>query len=207
VVRRRASGRHRRGDLTRQLLLDSTVEVLETVPIDDVRLSVILERAGTSSGSLYHHFADFPDLVEQAVALRYTRGLRESLEGVRSLLDSSDAADFRVRAEALFRASATAPPANRLYRVEVMGLVQSRPRLATAVARAQQDVTDMQAELFREFQQRGWMRSDVEPEPLSAFIQAMILGHVVDDVSERHIDDELWVEVGLRAFRALILPD
>jgi hypothetical protein len=42
---------------------------------------------------LYHHFVDLPDLVEQAVAFRRTRRLRESLVEVRSVLDSADTAD------------------------------------------------------------------------------------------------------------------
>jgi hypothetical protein len=35
----------------------------------------------------------------------------------------------------------------------------------------------------------------------------MILGHVVSDVAERPIDDDVWVVVAMRALRAVVFAD
>lgn len=207
MARRYSVSRARRTHPTKQLLFDTAVELLGTVPIDELSLAMVLERSGVTSGSLYHHFDDLPDLIEQAVAFRYSQRLRESLDAVGGLLDCADADDFRKRAEELFLVSVTAPRVNRLTRVEVMGMVQSRPRLAAAVAQAQQEITDEQADLYREFQRRGWMRTDMDPVALSAFVQGMVLGHVVSDVAERPIDDDVWVVVAMRALRAVVFTD
>jgi AcrR family transcriptional regulator len=189
-------------------LLDCTVELLDSIPLERLNLAMVLDYSGVNQGSLYHHFGSFPGLVEQAIVFRYTRNLLASLEAVRSLLASTDADDFRDRAVALF--AATIVPErreNRRERIEVLGRLSARPELAAVIARAQQQVTDAQAELYEEFQRRGWMRDDLDPLAQSSFVQAMILGRVVDDVAERPLDRESWQAVALPALRAVLFGD
>jgi AcrR family transcriptional regulator len=193
---------------TATLLLETAVELLDSVSIDELTISLVLEQSGVSYGSLYHHFSDISDLVEQAVVYRYSRRLKESVDAIRTLTDAKDAKDFRVRAEALVEESIKPERStNRLERIGLIGAMSGRPRLVALIASAQQLVTDQQAELISEFQQRGWMRTDLDPEALSGFIQAMLIGRVVDDVTERPVDPALWNAVALRAFRAILFPD
>jgi AcrR family transcriptional regulator len=192
---------------TATLLLNTTTELLDTVHMDELSLAMVLERCGVSHGSLYHHFADFSDLVEQAMIQRFEAGLNESLVAIRALLDSTDAADFRRRSEALL-VMLIAPERRRyrLSRVEVFAAVQSRPELATTIARAQQRVIDEQGELYAEFQRRGWLRDDLDPVVMSAVIVSMFLGRAVDDISERPVPADDWNKVALLAFRAVLFP-
>jgi AcrR family transcriptional regulator len=193
---------------TATLLLDTAVELLETVPVDAVTIPLVLERSGVSAGSLYHHFDDISDLVEQAVVRIYTRRLKESVQAVRTLLDATDAADFRRRVEHLvIRSVDPALRRNRLERVEALGALRGRPRLVARIATAQQEITDDQAAVIAECQQRGWVRTDLDPVALSAFIQAMIIGRVVDDVAEHTVDRDRWNAVAISAFRAILFSD
>jgi AcrR family transcriptional regulator len=209
AFKRAVRGRPRRSPHpTATLLLDTAVELLETVPVDGLTIALVLEHSGVSYGSLYHHYADISDLVEQAVVHRYTRRLKESLRAVHALLDSSDAADFQRRVEALLDQSMSpARRQNRLERVEALGALHGRPRLVDRLASAQQEVTDAQAGVIVELQQRGWVRADLDPGALSAFIQAVTLGRVVDDVAASPVDRERWNAVALRAFSAVLFPD
>lgn len=189
---------------TATLLLETAVELLEEFPIDALTTAMVLERSGVAYGSLYHHYADVSDLVEQAVVERYTRRLKESVEAVRTLLDAPDRIEFERRAELLFTLSISSERRqNRLERVEVFGALPGRPRLVERLARAQQEITDAQAAIFMELRQRGWVRADLDPVALSAFIQAMILGRVVDDVTEHPVSTEQWNEVAIQAFRSI----
>lgn len=192
---------------TATLLLETAVELLETVAFENLTIAMVLERSGISYGSLYHHYEDISDLAEQAVIFRYTRRLKESLQAIRALLDSTDAADFRRRAEQLIEITNTPERrSNRLERVEVIGALHGHPRIVARLARAQQEITDDQAAIFYECQQRGWVRNDIDPVALSAFTQAVTIGRVVDDVSERPLDRQLWNDVSLRALRAVLFP-
>ncbi|MBM3694236.1 MAG: helix-turn-helix transcriptional regulator [Actinobacteria bacterium] len=58
---------------TRTRLLDAAVALLDSVPAERLTAATVLEDAGVSVGSRYHHFASFPDLVAQAVVVRFTR--------------------------------------------------------------------------------------------------------------------------------------
>lgn len=189
-------------------LLDVTVALLDEVPVDALTLAMVLERSDVSHGSLYHHYEDFPDLVEKAAVHRYTRGLRESLVAVAALLECADATEFRRRAVELIRASHDrARRPNRLERVDVLGALRSRPRLAQAIGRAQREITEEQAEHYAELQRRGWMRADVDPVVASTMVQAMILGRVVDDISEQPVDDRHWTEAAVRVVSSLLFED
>lgn len=194
---------------TAVLLLDTAVALLdEDVPISGLTIPLILERSGVSYGSLYHFYEDISDLVEQAIVFRYTRRLKVDVERVRALLDSSDAVGFRQRTEQLIEASASPERrTNRLDRLESLGARHGRPRLVERIAKAQQEITDDQAAVLRELQERGWLRRDVDPVALSAFIQAVMFGRVVDDVAERPTDREPWRDLVLRALRAVLFPD
>jgi AcrR family transcriptional regulator len=188
--------------------LETAVELLDVVSIDQLTITMVLERSGVSSGSLYHFYADISDLVEQAVVHRYTRRLKESLTGVRDLLDARDRDDFRDRAERLIRRSLTPETrVNRLDRVEALGAMQGRPRLGERIAHAQREITDAQAEMFIEFQHRGWLRADLDAVALSGFTQAVLLGQIVNDIAERPVHQETWIDVTLRALSAVLFPD
>jgi hypothetical protein len=96
---------------------------------------------------------------------------------------------------------------NRLERVDVLGALRSRPRLAEAIARAQHEITAEQAGYYAELQRRGWVRNDLDPMAMSALVQAVILGRVVDDISEHPLDPELWTKAAVRAIAAVLFPD
>jgi AcrR family transcriptional regulator len=209
AIKRPVRGRPRRvPHPTATLLLETAVELLDTLPLDSLTIAAILEQSGVSYGSLYHFYEDISDLVEQAVVHRYTRSLRESLKPVRALLDASDVAEFRTRAEELLRLSLSSDRRrNRLDRIEAIGAVQGRPRLVDRIAAAQQAITDEQAEVLIECQKRGWIRSDVDPVALSGLVQGVILGRIVDDISERPVDNEKWIQVALLAFWGMLFAD
>jgi len=190
-----------------QKLLDAATELLAETPIEQISLAQVLQRSGVSNGSLYHHFEDFRDLIEHAVVLRFTKGLNDSLAAIASLRDSSDASDFRARVENIiltFHDQNRRP--FRMARLETLGAISSRPRLAERIGRAQFESTMKQAEYLAEFQQRGWFRSDLDAAAISTFMTATFLGRVVDDITDEHIDPAEWSRVAMTAFRAILFP-
>jgi AcrR family transcriptional regulator len=206
--RRTSSNESKPPHRTATLLIDTVLELLDEFHMDEVSLAMVLERSGVSHGSLYHHFDDFHDLVEKAVAQRFQAGLNDSLAGVASLLESADAAEFRRRAEALIVMLSTPERRPyRMYRAEVVGALRGRPRLAAAIARSQQEVIEKQAEYYAEFQQRGWFRPDFDPAALSTFVTAVFLGRTVDDITEQPVDPELYNAITLQALRSVMFPD
>lgn len=205
--------RIRRTDLkvphpTATKLLDTAIELLESIPMDEITISEVLTRSGVSYGSLYYHYEDFADLVEQAVAHRFSSGHTESVATVVELLECTEATEFQRRFEDLlvqFHARARRP--FRLERVKVIGAMEGHPRLAARIAHAQQQANDGLRDCLAEFQRRGWLRDDFDAEAQAMFIAATFLGRAVDDIVERPIDEGRWSDVALAALRAVLLWD
>jgi AcrR family transcriptional regulator len=212
VINVKPTNRRRRRDprarhATAMLLLDATVELLETVPVNELSLAMVLERCGVSHGSVYYHFEDFTNLVEEAVVVRFEAGLKESLVGIEAMLDSRDAAEFRQRAEELaVKFGSPERRSFRLSRIEVFAATKNRPDFAAKIAQSQQSVIDQQGELYAEFQRRGWLRSDLDPMVMSAVIVSILFGRVVDDLSARPVAADDWNAVWMQAVRAILFP-
>jgi AcrR family transcriptional regulator len=191
-----------------QKLLDTTIELLGDGPIEQVTLAAVLKRSGISNGSLYHHFEDFQDLLEQAIVQRFTQGLKESHAAIKAMLELTDVVEFRKRVEQIiltFHDQNRRP--FRMARLETLGALRSRPRLAARIAEAQYNSTMLQAEYLAEFQRRGWFRQDLDMAAISTFMTATFIGRVVDDIASEQIDPDNWSKVALTAFRAILFPD
>ncbi|MEI6649648.1 MAG: GNAT family N-acetyltransferase [Actinomycetes bacterium] len=52
---------------TKRLLFEVTMDLLEVHDFADVSLEMVLTASGISKGSIYYHFEDFPDLLEQSI--------------------------------------------------------------------------------------------------------------------------------------------
>jgi AcrR family transcriptional regulator len=191
-----------------QKLLDTTVELLNETQIERINLSTVLQRSGVSNGSLYHHFEDFQDLLEQAIVQRFTKGLNESHAAIAKLLDITDETVFRDRVKAIvfaFHDQNRRP--FRMARLETLGALMSRPRLAERIGRAQFESNMKQAGYLAELQQRGWLRSDIDAAVISTFMTSTFLGRVVDDIASEQIDPNEWSRVAWIAFQAILFGD
>ena len=49
---------------TAQKLVDTVIEMLQTTSYNNIKSENVLVRSGITRGPLYHHFADFDDLIE-----------------------------------------------------------------------------------------------------------------------------------------------
>lgn len=191
-----------------QKLLDTAVELLNETPIEQLSLVMVLQHSGVSNGSLYHHFEDFQDLVEHAIVQRFTKGLNDSLAAIAQLLDLTDESEFRERVkEIVFTFHDQSRRPFRMARLETLGALTSRPRLAERIGRAQFDSNMKQAGYFAELQKRGWLRGDLDAATISTFTTATVLGRVVDDIASEHIDQDEWSRVSWIATSAILFPD
>jgi AcrR family transcriptional regulator len=74
----------RRGESTRERILQCAARVLAEHGYAGATLSDIAERAGTKAGSLYYHFASREDLIREIM----TRGITETIDHVTAAVDS-----------------------------------------------------------------------------------------------------------------------
>ena len=179
---------------TREKLIEVTVQLIGEVGVEAVETSVVLERAGVTTGALYHHFRDMNHLLEEAMARRFPVGVRESLVMLKDgLAQASTLADYQQFMRVLTEVSQA--PSNRPRRTErahYVALAFTSDSFREVIAEQQTQMTEELTEVLEGVQERGWLRKDLNPKAVAVFIQAYTLGRIIDDISNDPLDPAEW---------------
>ena len=193
---------------TRDRLIEVTVGLLDTMPPEDLQVELVLTTSGISRGSLYHHFEDFNHVIEAALVRRFSRRADEDIAFItRAVAESQDRDQFRDALGQLTRASQSEERrASRFERVRDLGLAGSNERFRASLGAEQARLTSALADLCREAQSKGWVRSDVDPTAVAIFLQAYTLGRVTDDVSPEPMDPRAWITLIDLVLQEMLVP-
>ena len=179
---------------TREKLIEVTVHLIGEVGVEAVETAEVLERAGVTTGALYHHFRDMNHLLEEAMARRFPVGVRESLEMLKDgLAQATTLADYQQFMRTL--AEVSQAPANRPRRTErahYIALAFTSESFRQVIAEQQTQMTEELTDVLEEVQRRGWLRTSLNPKAVAVFIQAYTLGRIIDDISNDPLDPAEW---------------
>lgn len=179
---------------TKAHLLETTVRLIDEFGPQGFTVENLLEQSQISKGSLYHHFADFGDVIEQAQVVRFSRFIDEDIAMIfRVLSSSTSGSDMRERFESIVRETSKPERAhNRADRASIIGLAHHSKNFTQALSIEQQRITDAFADIAREAQEKGFIRKDVDPRVLATFVQAYSLGFALNDITSDPIAPEQW---------------
>lgn len=155
---------------------------------------MVIEKSSISRGSLYHHFEDFSDLIEQALVRKFASHVDDSIMPLTKLVRDS-ASGEEMLANLLNVTKAIHAPENsakRIFRARLISLAEANDRLTRRLAEEQGRLTRAITDIFVQCQNKGWMQKDFDPAIAAIFIQAYTLGLVVDDIAEEKIDPVAW---------------
>lgn len=195
---------------TRERLITTMVTLLDGDDPEHITADQVLTLSRISKGSLYHHFADFEELLEAALIRRFSQNVDLSVDALLTIVATSHS-----REEFLEHLSALTAdqqdPARASYRLErarAAGLTFSSDRFREALGLEQQRLTDAFTDVLIEGQNRGWITPDLNPHALAVFIQAFTLGRVVDDIAPNRVDPDAWVALIMRVVTSnVVSPD
>ena len=179
---------------TRQRLLTAVVDMMETTPPEDIHSEYVLQETGISRGSLYHHYEDFTELLEDAMLYRFSAGVEASTAAMENIVATArDKTEFFSLLEGVTRATQARKRADvRFDRARMLAMAQHNERFRLKLSEVQARLTDALTECIAQAQVKGWANPDVQARTLAVFIQAYTLGRLVDDVSATHMDDADW---------------
>lgn len=182
---------------TKRKLVETVSRMLDGQQPYDVLIDTVLRESGVSKGSLYHHFEDFPDLVEQTLVLRFSDGVDETTHMMREALETSLTADeFWIRMNNLIAfAQDPARAPRRAERARVVGMAGGNERFAALLAAEQDRLTTEITDVVAAAQQRGWVREGLSPQAVALFIQAYTLGRALDDVANTKVEPREWADL------------
>lgn len=187
---------------TKAALIATVVAMLETLPVEEITCDAVLARSEISRGSLYYHFADFGDLVEHALTVRFRSVADASIGGLATaVLESTSSADFRERLLALTHSTGAAVSAtDHLARAVPFAASASSERFRLSLGAEQQRLTDAYTDAIGAAQERGWVSRQVSARAVAVFVQAVGLGRAIDAVSPSPVDIPEWDDLIQRIF-------
>jgi AcrR family transcriptional regulator len=179
---------------TKAILVETVVEMLETIKPADIQADKVLEISGISKGSLYHHFEDLGELVETAQVARYSKWITVSVDTMTNILPKAkNISELRVALAAVTKATQRHDLSKyRLERARTLANAEGNPRFQKALAEETDRLTSLLEDLCREVIEKGWFRKDLNPRALAVFIQSYTLGKLVDDFSPNRVPEDVW---------------
>ena len=179
---------------TKEKLITAVLELLESRSLETITVDMVLKHSGVSKGSLYHHFEDFPILLEESLVSSFTASVDQTIATIAPLLAGAKTKDDMLAI--LKRATrATQHPqqrATRFQRARIIAMSERSDRIRQALSVEQSRLTSALAALFIDAQNKGWMGTNFDARTGAVLIQAYTLGKIVDDVTTDPIAPELW---------------
>lgn len=179
---------------TKEILLWTVTQLLESSVLETITVDLVLKESGVSRGSLYHHFEDFSDLLEQALVHRFASSVDKSIAMLSKVVLSSTNKQQAIAAlhKATGQTTSAALAEVRFERARLISASPGNPRLSKRLSVEQWRLTSALADLFREMQNKGWMSTAFDARAAAVLIQAYALGKIVDDIVEDKMSEQAW---------------
>jgi len=209
MSRRQSTRRHQGVHHTYTAILEQAKIVLTEDGFDRFNVQRVLDGAGVSRATLYNHFADVDTLIEAALVATFAQETdlyRSRLAGI--VESAADKAAFRETLRTLIDDFSHLPAVVRLRRTHTISLSATRPNLATSITKIQDQTTATWRDTIREAQERGFVRSDLDPHATAVMVLSITIGRIVDDAASNQIGDERWAAAYFDIIeRAMLTPD
>ncbi|MGI9136184.1 MAG: TetR/AcrR family transcriptional regulator [Candidatus Nanopelagicales bacterium] len=193
---------------TRERLLLTTVELMDSENPEKVGVEMVLEKSGISKGSLYHHFEDFPSLIEAALVYRFHHVVDSSIALIANTVATATTREefFTDMEKVTAITHSREMTAIRFERARALGHAGTSERFKEALGVEQQRLTHAFADLVREAQSQGWVTSDIDPMAAAVFIQAYTIGKLIDEVTAEPVDEQEWLKLIHRMVERTFAP-
>lgn len=182
---------------TAQKLIETVSSMLDGENPNDILVDEVLKISGVSRGSLYHHFGDFPGLIECTLLSRFTANVEADGKAMRKIAEAATTKEeywSRIRKLSANTQLPSRAPA-RAERARLISLATSGGEFAEALAAAQDRLTDELAASITHAQAKGWVNPRLSPRAIALFLQAYSLGRAIDDVAGTHVSNKEWIEL------------
>jgi AcrR family transcriptional regulator len=201
---------------TARRILETARAIIEESGESGLRMTELVERSGTTVGSVYHFFSSREGVIEAVRAHQFDPGTSDGNDNdLRALIDAVTSAgsrnDLDEVVSALIRLVIGETSTDDLWQsFEVIGAARQRTGLRQSIGSAQRARNDLYGELVRALQAKGAIRSDVDAWTVGVFIQSVATGRLLGlmDTDEAHrLDPELWAATATTALGAFLAPD
>ena len=188
---------NKQGMATKERLITAVETLIESHDSLDIKVSDISKATGITVGSIYHHFSDLSDLLEEGVLRRFRRYVDANTFAISQIVENATSREECALMLKAVTRTATSPKGttDRLIRARAIDLAGRQPRFKRKLVEVQEELTEALTRLVISTQERNWIRSDFDPRSIAVFIQAYSFGRIVDDINDIKMDNESWYKI------------
>ena len=182
---------------TKKVLLETVITLLDSKKPEEILSDEVLQISGISKGSMYYHYKDWYEIIEDAICERFGRYVDRSVELCEYAISTAKSRDELVAIlKNVTRETQKPEQAEVRYaRVRAIAMASQSERMKLKLGKVQEHLTEALEDLFREAKERGWADASVDARSAAVLVQAYTFGHVVDDFTPEHMDIEEWYRV------------
>lgn len=192
-----------------RVVLDAVAERLMVSDEIAIRIPEICEATGVNYGSIYHHFGSREGVIDATYDMMFSSMAEQDVASLRVLSDAAQSFEEYVASlRGIIGTFAAGPEreARRAMRVRIIAASLTRPDLKERIGDAQVRITEELTHLVEYGQERDWLRRDVTARSIAVFVQVLLVGRTVDDISLQPIDDEEWSKAMELLLTDLVYP-
>jgi AcrR family transcriptional regulator len=191
---------------TKSRILNAAIAMMDEGGEAAVRLGAIAENLGIKEPSIYHHFTNRTELINAAYVEWYWQCLKTDIP-VEAMMVLVETKDDYVRALRKTMEWSYQPERHhaRAIRLSVLGAAQRNPDLAIAINDINKKFLATIADAALVAQQKGWVRTDLDPMAMAYWLHGQIIGRTVAEMDPEHVDLAQWDKVSFEAVLGLIL--
>ena len=187
---------------TAQKLVDTVIEMLQTTAYSHIKSENVLARSGITRGPLYHHFADFDDLIQTAQIQLYKSFAFDVISQLVKVIEATDDLENARRELHSFVENRSRRITYTLLRQRV-GIIHnaaSMPNLREKLNNTQEALTQEWMKAYQICLDKGWADPTMDPRCVAILMQSSFIGRVLDEMSSVQMDVNEWVKVLSRLF-------
>jgi AcrR family transcriptional regulator len=191
---------------TKSRILNAAIAMMDESGESAVRLGAIAENLGIKEPSIYHHFTNRTELINAAYVEWYWQCLKTDIP-VEAMMVLVETKDDYVRALRKTMEWSYQPERHhaRAIRLSVLGAAQRNPELAVSINDINKKFLASIADAANVAQQKGWLRTDLDPMAIAYWLHGQIIGRTVAEMDPGHVDLAQWDKVSFEAVLGLIL--
>jgi AcrR family transcriptional regulator len=157
----------------------------------------VLAKARVSTGSLYHHFEDFSDLMDQALCIEYEAFTNRTIDLL--LMTNDQAHNLQEWAAGVQEARRITHGSqyerNRVLRVWAVAQASINDRMRKRLGEIQDQLNHKFIRFIKDAQKSGYVKANLNPLAIAVFIQAYTFGSIIDDIAFEKVDTASWVDL------------
>jgi AcrR family transcriptional regulator len=190
----------------REKILEATIEILVKSGPIDFRIEELVRVTGQSVGGIYHHFGNREGLLTAA----YIHVVREVLEADAASLNELTAMavtanDIEAAVRELSRITALPDRRQRRWlRIEALTMARHNDELWHELVALHENMRVAFVTAFEQLQQRGLLRSDLDPYYLYLSTTGNALATLHDDLEVHLLAPDSWADHTALVFSSVI---